>query len=158
MTRASKTDWQQTVAPDAPLKLDIAAAIAFPDGSMSASGLRNEHARGRLVIERVAGKDYTTLAHIARMRELCRRAVKDQDSGSARDAATNADGSPMQPSCSSATDDTRKAHDAALAIVQELKERSQPTSRESTSRPRRKGNVIHLRSRSRTRSRSTAET
>jgi hypothetical protein len=41
-------------------------SLAFPDGSMSASGLRREAARGRLVIERIAGKDYTTLANIER--------------------------------------------------------------------------------------------
>lgn len=39
---------------------------------MTASGLRKEAARGRLVIERIAGKDYTTLAAIADMRKLCR--------------------------------------------------------------------------------------
>ena len=43
---------------------------------MTASGLRREGARGRLVIERIAGKDYTTLANIERMRELCRVAAK----------------------------------------------------------------------------------
>jgi hypothetical protein len=46
----------------APLRLAVAAAIAYPDGSMKASGLRREHAKGRLVIERTAGKDYTTIA------------------------------------------------------------------------------------------------
>jgi hypothetical protein len=60
------------VSPSTPLRLSVAAAIAFPDGSMSASGLRRENARGRLVIERIAGKDYTSLADIERMRELCR--------------------------------------------------------------------------------------
>ena len=60
------------VKPDTPLRLDVAAALAYPDGSMTASGLRKEAGRGRLVIERTAGKDYTTLAAIARMRELCR--------------------------------------------------------------------------------------
>jgi hypothetical protein len=39
---------------------------------MTSSGLRKEALRGRLVIERIAGKDFTTLAHIERMRELCR--------------------------------------------------------------------------------------
>src|ERR1700675_1009998 len=34
-----------------PLRLAVAAATAFPDGSMTASGLRRECARGRLVIE-----------------------------------------------------------------------------------------------------------
>src|SRR5260370_9555404 len=60
------------VAPDAPLRLSIAAKSAFPDGSMTASGLRSEANRGRLRIERVAGKDFTTLNEIKRMRELCR--------------------------------------------------------------------------------------
>ncbi|AJA65744.1 bll1586 [Bradyrhizobium diazoefficiens USDA 110] len=55
-----------------PLRLAVAAAVAFPDGSMTASGLRRESARGRLIIERIAGKDYTTLFYIERMRELCR--------------------------------------------------------------------------------------
>jgi hypothetical protein len=49
---------------DEPLRLEIAAACAFPDGSMKASGLRREAARGKLIIERIAGKDYTTLKAI----------------------------------------------------------------------------------------------
>jgi hypothetical protein len=64
------------VTPDTPLRLSIAAAIAFPDGSMTGAGLRREADRGRLVIERVAGKDFTTLANIERMRELCRVEAK----------------------------------------------------------------------------------
>jgi hypothetical protein len=57
---------------DTPLRLDVAAKLAFPDGSMTAAGLRKEAGRGRLIIERIARKDYTTLSAIARMRELCR--------------------------------------------------------------------------------------
>src|SRR3982074_3777334 len=66
-----------------PLRLSVAAALAFPDGSMTASGLRREGARGRLAIERVAGKDYTTLAAIEEMRALCRVPQKELASGSA---------------------------------------------------------------------------
>lgn len=47
------------IGPDVPLRLAVPAALAFPDGSMTASGLRREASRGRLVIERIAGKDYT---------------------------------------------------------------------------------------------------
>jgi hypothetical protein len=57
------------IGPDTPLRLDVAAALAYPDGSMSASGLRREASRGRLVIERVAGKDYTTLAYLKKWHE-----------------------------------------------------------------------------------------
>src|SRR5580693_1794997 len=63
---------RDSISPDVPLRLSIAAALAFPDGSLTAAGLRREAARGRLVIERIAGKDYTTLANIERMREQCR--------------------------------------------------------------------------------------
>src|ERR1700690_3559630 len=70
----------ETIGPDTPLRLSVAAALAFPDGSMTASGLRREGARGKLIIERIAGKDYTTLANIDRMRELCRVEAKVQDS------------------------------------------------------------------------------
>src|ERR1700740_6294 len=74
------------VGDDTPLRLAVAAATAFPDGSMTASGLRRECARGRLVIERIAGKDYTTLANIERMRELCRVEAKVHDCGSGQRA------------------------------------------------------------------------
>ena len=71
----------EQVTPDTPLRLEIAAAIAFPDGSMTAAGLRRDAARGRLVIERIAGKYFTTLANIERMRELCRVEAKARTSG-----------------------------------------------------------------------------
>jgi hypothetical protein len=32
---------------ETPLRLNVAAVLAFPDGSMTASGLRREAARGR---------------------------------------------------------------------------------------------------------------
>jgi hypothetical protein len=87
-------------APDAPLRLSIAAKLAFPDGSMTASGVRREAARGRLHIERVAGKDFTTFEAIKRMRELCRvRAKEPGCTNEKRDitmetSSTNPSGSP----------------------------------------------------------------
>ncbi|MCO5083954.1 MAG: excisionase [Rhizobiaceae bacterium] len=57
---------------DAPLRLDLAARIAFPDGSIGPKGLRKERYAGRLVTFIVARKEYTTLAAIERMKELCR--------------------------------------------------------------------------------------
>jgi hypothetical protein len=62
-----------------PLRLETAAKLAFPDGSMKLAGLRREIARGRLTYEVIAGKHYTTLADIEAMRELCR--VKAADPG-----------------------------------------------------------------------------
>jgi hypothetical protein len=60
-----------------PLRLKVAAILAFPDGSMTASGLRREGARGRLALERIANKDYTTLEAIWNMRKLCRVQAKE---------------------------------------------------------------------------------
>ena len=39
--------------PDTPLRLDMAARIAFPEGSMTVFGPRREGARGRLVIAEI---------------------------------------------------------------------------------------------------------
>lgn len=60
------------IGPDTPLRLEIAAAVAFPDGSMTVRGLQKERDKGRLTVERIAGKDYTTLAAFDEMRRLCR--------------------------------------------------------------------------------------
>src|SRR5246127_9686 len=73
---------------DTPLRLSIAAKVAFPDGSITASALRRESLRGRLMIERIAGKDYTTLANIERMRRLCQLERRESGSGSAPGDAT----------------------------------------------------------------------
>lgn len=62
-----------------PLRLNIAAELAFPDGSMTGSGLMNEHRQGRLEIERIDGKAYVTLAEIGKMRERCRVMAKSGD-------------------------------------------------------------------------------
>jgi hypothetical protein len=67
---------------DSPLRLDVAAKIAFPFGGMTASGLRREAKRGRLIVERIAGKDYTTLRYIEEMKRQRRNEPeKAQDCG-----------------------------------------------------------------------------
>lgn len=57
---------------DVPIRLDMAVRIAFPDGSIGVKALRRERDAGRLTTEIVANKEFTTLAAIERMRELCR--------------------------------------------------------------------------------------
>src|SRR5262245_11394354 len=76
------------IGDNTPLRLAVAAAVAYPDGSMTASGLRKEAARGRLAIERTAGKDYTTLGAIEEMRKLCRLQPRGRDCGSGEQDAT----------------------------------------------------------------------
>src|SRR5687768_9607196 len=72
---------------DTPMRLAKAARLAFPDGSMTVAGLRKEAKRGRLIIERIAGRDYVTLQAIERMREKCRVEPKQSDSISASESA-----------------------------------------------------------------------
>ena len=68
---------QPEITRNTPLRLADAVKIAFPMGGMTVAGLRRERDRDRLVIEKIAGKEFTTLAHIERMRELCREEAKE---------------------------------------------------------------------------------
>jgi len=65
------------ITANTPLRLADAVEIAFPMGGMTVAGLRRERNRNRLVVEKIAGKEFTTLAHIERMRELCRDEAKE---------------------------------------------------------------------------------
>lgn len=107
-----------TFGHDTPLRLDAAAKIAFPDGGMTAAGLRREWKRGRLVIERVAGKDFTTLNHIERMRERCRVEQSRPDYGKDLSAATSAANSPRPQPGSSSMADANSALDAVLTTLE----------------------------------------
>lgn len=109
----------RSVDPCAPIRLELAAKLAFPDGSMTASGLRREATRGRLVVERVAGKDYTTLEHIRQMRELCR--VRAKETGLAKEAygtSSAVEGSSSRPSDSTSTAPLLSAQEALRARLQ----------------------------------------
>jgi|ERR1043166_3801980 hypothetical protein len=112
----SKMPLPNEVSLDTPLRLSVAAALAFPDGSMTPSGLRREIVRGRLVIERIAGKDYTTLANIERMRELCRV----ENNHRAYISEKGADGTPIGSYWTAAA---RSAQARAKQISAQLKKR-----------------------------------
>ena len=135
------------ISEDTPLRLNVAAALAYPDGSMTASGLRREAAKGRLVIERTAGKDYTTLGAIRQMRERCRVEARGRDFGFGARAATDRPGTHTTQSGSSEMENIQRAQAAARMIVQELKGLSPNISTGSTSSKRPKGRVIRLKSR-----------
>jgi len=68
-----KTDFDRSaVGPDTPLRLAVAASIAFPDGSMGERGLRRAVKRGQLAVETIGNRFYVTLRDIDAMRQLCR--------------------------------------------------------------------------------------
>src|SRR5262249_32472467 len=123
----------EKVKPDDPLRLDVAAALAYPDGSMTVSGLRREAAKGRLAIERVAGKDYTTLAAIEHMRALCRVPLKEPDSGSAPRNETPTARSASERCGSSETDRAKSARAALRRIARAPSAPSGSTSPTNTS-------------------------
>lgn len=117
----------EQVARNTPLRLTIAAKIAFPDGSITASGLRREAKRGRLTVERIAGKDFTTIDSIERMRELCRVQVKEPDFiGEGHDTATVS--SSDKPFGSSKTETAISPQDALRARLKQsrLEKQSKP--------------------------------
>jgi hypothetical protein len=115
------------IGPDHPIRLETAAQLAFPDGSMTASGLRREKQRGRLKTERIAGRDYTTLNDIKEMRALCREERREH-------ASTCANVSDAPPFGSSWTEKTKSARAAALTIAEGLKNSSKRILPESTAR------------------------
>src|SRR5260221_11850924 len=92
----------ENVGPDTPLRLSVAAAIAFPDQSISESSLRREAKRGRLTVEVIAGKTFTTLNEIERMRGRCRVEVRVPVSTSDQ-PATGPESSPSRQLGSSGT-------------------------------------------------------
>jgi hypothetical protein len=100
--------------------LATAAAIAFPDGSITAKALQREARRGRLVIERIAGKDFTTLEAIERMRELCR--VQPNPQGFTFESAPD-----ESPGGSSSTADVRSALASAQMARLRLRKPSHAT-------------------------------
>lgn len=127
-------------ASGAPMRLADAAALF----GLSVSALRTEARHGRLVISRVAGKDFVTKAEIERMFERCQLAPKAPDYGSGlpepRTAATS------EPHGSSATESINRARDAVLMTMERLKGGSAATSPQRT--PQRGMNVTSLKSRS----------
>jgi hypothetical protein len=108
-----------TFGKDTPMRLSKAARLAFPDGSIKSSGLRKEAKRGRLVIERIAGKDYTTLQHIEEMRQLCRVERKVPTSTSESESVP-----PEKASGLSLTGTNKLAVAAAKMSANKLKRRS----------------------------------
>jgi hypothetical protein len=103
------------------LRLAVAAALEFPDGSMRASGLRREAQHGRLRIWRIAGKDYTTKQALKEMRGQCVLS-NHHDSSCAAPAKAAA------PSGLSKTGSAKSAQALAKASAAKLRSRSRNTS------------------------------
>jgi hypothetical protein len=130
---------------DTPLRLEQAVKVAFPFGGMTVSGLRRERDRGNLGIEKIAGKEFTTLRNIEEMRAKCREQQKAQDCGSSRRSEIVKVGSRGAPHGSLETDRLNSARDALSMTAKGLSGRSPNTLRRNTL-SRDKAGVIPLKS------------
>ena len=128
-----------------PLRLKDAVRLGFPHGGMTVSGLRKERDRGRLVVEKIAGKEFTTLRHINQMRELCRDNPKDPGSGSNPRRETRQESSQGAQHGSFETERKRSALDALRQTARVLSKPSRNTSSENT-RSHETADVIPLKS------------
>ncbi|MEM6381126.1 MAG: hypothetical protein AAF739_00495 [Pseudomonadota bacterium] len=125
--------------PTTPLTLERAAALAFPEGGITARSLRTERENGRLRTFKIAGKVMTTLADIDKMIQRCQQNEEDRPKAHGSSTArTAAHGRYTTGRCG-------VARDAAAMTARALKERSQPTSPKSTNRAT-QTNVIPLQS------------
>ena len=123
----------ENIEPDTPLRLSVAAAIAFPDQSISENSLRREAKRGRLTIEIIAGKVFTTLNEIERMRGRCRVEVRVPVSTSDQ-PATEPESSLIKPLGSSGMALDITPLDALNAKLQRLSKSSRTILQKNTRR------------------------
>src|SRR5262245_14731103 len=120
------------ITPETPLRLKTAVRLAFPDGGMTVSGLRREAAKGRLAIETIAGKQFTTLNAIQEMRKQCRGNQRAQDSGLSRNEQ-KMENSANARRGSSGTERTRLARAALEEDARPMNARSPNTLTVNTS-------------------------
>jgi hypothetical protein len=125
MSRRPARFTQADIEPDTPLRLADAVAARFPMGGMTVTGLRRERDRGRLLVYRIAGREFTTLADLDRMMELCRDPAKAL-------ASTSENAQAAIPSGLSLTAKRKSSLREAQALAKKLKKGSANTSREST--------------------------
>ena len=114
---------QETIDPNQPLRLETAARLKFPDGSVSVAALRKLIKSDRLVAWRVAGKDLTSIHELDRMLERCRAPKDHPDFGTENHERPKMDGAQKRERGSSCTVDVKSAQAAAKATLEALKKR-----------------------------------
>ena len=120
----------EAILPTTPLRLEVAAKLAFPDGSIGASALRAEARRGNLQIETIANKQFTTLQAIKEMRKKC-----GQQKGQGF-TLKEGDGTKINKPCgSSATARIASAQAALKANARKLSKNSANTSPKNIKSP-----------------------
>lgn len=131
--RSVRVPDRSDVTDETPLLLDIAARLAFPDGSVSGLALKSAASREELVVERIAGRLYTTLAAIREMRIKCRRIPKARGSGSSGETSGPTDGAGLAPGPSRTTEESGSALASALLVAENLLRQHKTPSRATSS-------------------------
>lgn len=120
------------------LRLDLAIKRHMPDSGITARTLQREARRGRLVVTRIAGKDFVTEAALQEFIDLCQTRRADPGSISVSAAADQA--------CTlSETERLSALQASALTEAQALKKRSPAMQRKRLRRA--PANVIRAGSR-----------
>src|SRR5689334_14069486 len=101
----------------APMRLEVAAKVAFPMGGMTALILRREAARGRLRVMRIGGRLFTTLAAIEEMKELCQESSEDRASGGGQASPFPTAGSLLERGSSRTTEESVSAQASARVAL-----------------------------------------
>ncbi|WP_271582686.1 hypothetical protein [Bradyrhizobium sp. CCBAU 45389] len=114
----------EKISRDAPLRLDVALKLAFPAGGLTVKGLRKEIEKGRLEVELIANKHFTTLAAIERMRALCKVAPKNFRSDEVRQ-------SDVLPDC-----EDREGESELERLIRRRREKSDAIRREKKAQKR----------------------
>ncbi len=134
MSRELRIPSRQEVAADDPLLLDVAARIAFPDGSVSGLALRNAARRGEIKVERLGGRLYTTLAWIGEWRTTCRLKPKGHASGSSAAISEPTESGAPAPGPSKTTPESVSARASAEHVLADLHRKLKTPSRSTSSR------------------------
>ena len=106
------------------LSFDVAAALAFPDGTVKADTLRHAARQGKLAFACVGNRYFTSLAAIEDAFPLCQGPAKERGS-------ISASGRARAPSGSSATANAKSQRDALLELAKGLKRPRRITSAQS---------------------------
>lgn len=149
--RGGRIPSREEIRDDTPLLLDVAARVAFPDGSVSGLALRNATTREELAYERIGGRLYTTLADIREMRKQCRGRAKVRAFGSSAEMSEPMDDESPALGRSRTTEASGSALASALHVAESLLKQHTPRSRDTSlrsGRPRARSDAGQTRSRS----------
>ena len=133
--RQARTPTPERIGPNTPVRLEAAAALMFPDGSITAKALQREARRGRLAVSKFAGKTYTTIRSIQESMGDLWRGEENNRSSSLSEPSGETARSPVPRPGSSATADAKSALDAARLRLKKLASASPTTSSRRTPRP-----------------------